>query len=158
MIINLRGFYLTTLLVAFFFVSNSASSQEDWWKDKKYKSDEAKKKYELCKKTFKEISNGFTYSSINVINRYFGPEVFLDVIGTEKGYYSSGQAEYIISDFMEYYKVTNVKYIRSYHNNSYAFVMGKYFYNLGSGKKELKLSISLKYKEDIWYIDQINLN
>lgn len=156
--INVRGLYLTTLLVMLFFVSNSAFSQDDWWKDKKYKNDETKKKYELCKKTFKEISYGFTYSGVNVISKYFGPEVFLDVLGTEKGYYSSGQAEYIINDFMDYYKVTNVKYLRSYHKNSYAFVMGKYFYNLGSGKKEMKLSISLKYRDDKWYIDQINLN
>jgi hypothetical protein len=156
--INMRGFYLTTLLVAFIFVSNSAFSQEDWWKDKKYKNDETKRKYELCKKTFKEISNGFTYSSISTISGYFGPEVFLDVLGTEKGYYSSGQAEYIVSDFMDYFKVTSVKYVRSYHKNSYAFVMGKYFYNIGTGKRELKLSISLKFRDDRWYIDQINLN
>jgi len=156
--IYLRGFYLTTLLVAFIFMSNSAFSQEDWWKDKKYKTEEAKKKYELCKKTFKEISVGFSASSINTISRYFGSEVFLDVLGTEKGYYTSGQAEYIVSDFMDYFKVISVKYIRSYHNNSYAFVMGKYFYNLGSGKREIKLSISLKFRDDNWYIDQINLN
>jgi hypothetical protein len=93
-----------------------------------------------------------------MISRYFGSEVFLDVLGTEKGYYSSSQAEYIVSDFMEYFKVTSVKYIRSYHKNSYAFVMGKYFYNLGSGKRELKLSISLKFRNDTWFIDQINLN
>lgn len=156
--INMRGFYLTFLFVVFIFVSNSAFSQEDWWKDKKYKNDEAKKKYELCKKTFKEISNGFAASSISLMSVYLGSEVFLDVLGTEKGYYSSGQAEYIISDFMDYFKVTSVKYTRSYHKNSYAFVMGKYFYNLGGGKRELKLSISLKFRNENWYIDQINLN
>jgi hypothetical protein len=156
--INMRGFFLTALLIVFIFTSNLSFSQEDWWKDKKYKNDETKRKYELCKKTFKEISNGFSASSISTVSRYFGDEIFLDVLGTEKGYYSSGQAEYIVTDFMDYFKVTSVKYIRSYHKNSYAFVMGKYFYNLGSGKRELKLSISLKYRNDSWYIDQINLN
>jgi hypothetical protein len=156
--INMRVFYLTTLLIVFIISCNTAFSQEDWWKDKKYKNDEVKRKYELCKKTFKEISGGFSASSISMISRYFGSEVFLDVLGTEKGYYSSSQAEYIVSDFMEYFKVTSVKYIRSYHKNSYAFVMGKYFYNLGSGKRELKLSISLKFRNDTWFIDQINLN
>jgi hypothetical protein len=156
--INIWGICLTSLLIGFIFSVNSAFSQDDWWKDKKYKDDETKKKYDLCKKTFKEISNGFSASSISLINRYFGDEIFLDVLGTEKGYYSPGQAEYIITDFMDYFKVVSVKYLRSYHKNSYAFVMGKYFYNLGSGKRELKLSISLKFRNDIWYIDQINLN
>ncbi|MFA5011862.1 MAG: DUF4783 domain-containing protein [Ignavibacteria bacterium] len=133
-------------------------SQDSWWKEKKFKTENAKKKYELCKKTFKEISNGFSYGSVSLISKYFNGEVFLDIMSNEKGYYSTGQAEYIVSDFIDYFKVTSVKLINSYYKNSYAFVMGKYSYNIGSGKRELKLSVSLKYQNYSWYIDQINLN
>ena len=139
-------------------VSTEAFSQDGWWKEKKFKSETAKKKYELCKKTFKEIANGFSYASVSMISKYFDGEVFLDIMGNDKGYYSTGQAEYILSDFIDYFKVTNVKLINSYYKNSYAFVMGRYTYNIGSGKREVKLSVSLKYQYDSWYIDQINLN
>ncbi len=155
--LNIRTLILSSLLIVFLFSGNSYS-QDDWWKGKKYKTEENKKKYELCKKTFKEIANGFSYSSVGLITKYFNGEVFLDIIGNEKGYYSTGQAEYILSDFIDYFKVTNVKLVTSYHKNSYAFVMGKYFYNIGSGKRELKMSLSLKYRNYTWFVDQINLN
>jgi len=136
----------------------SAYSQDDWWKNKKYKSEETRKKYELCKRTFKDIASGFSSASVSLISQHFGGEVFLDVLGNEKGNYNSNQAEFIISDFMDYFKVVSFKYTSSYHKNSYAFVLGKYYYNIGSGKRELKASISLKFRNESWYVDQINLN
>lgn len=154
----MRGNKLLIFIILFSAFALSAYGQEGWWKDKKYKSEEAKKKYELCKKTFKEIASGFTSSSVSLISKYFNGEVFLDVIGSEKGTYNSNQAEFIISDFMDYFKVVSFKYTNSYHKNSYAFVLGKYYYNIGSGKRELKASISLKYRNESWYVDQINLN
>lgn len=148
---------LFSFIILFLFTTESYS-QDSWWKEKKFKSELAQKKYELCRKTFKEISSGLSYASVSLISKYFDGEVFLDILGNDKGYYSTGQAEYLLSDFIDYFKVTNVKLINSYYKNSYAFVMGRYSYNIGSGKRELKLSVSLKYQYDSWYIDQINLN
>ncbi len=154
----MRGNKLFVFIFLFAAFAVNSYGQEDWWKDKKYKSEDARIKYELCKKTFKEIAAGFTSSSVSLISKYFNGEVFLDVLGSEKGTYNSNQAEFIISDFMDYFKVVSFKYINSYHKNSYAFVLGKYYYNIGSGKRELKASISLKYRNESWYVDQINLN
>lgn len=152
-----RYLLLTLFFLSIAFTSNGYT-QEDWWKEKKHKTEESRKKSELCKKTFKEINNGFSASSVSLISQFFYGDVFLDIISFEKGYYSPSQAEFILSDFMDYFKVISFKYTRSFHKNSYAFVVGKYVYNLGSGKRELKVSISLKYKSDTWYVDQINLN
>ncbi|MCI0473476.1 MAG: DUF4783 domain-containing protein, partial [Ignavibacteria bacterium] len=96
--------------------------------------------------------------SLRLINQYLGQDVYLDIIGTEKGYYNYSQAELIISEFMDYFKVVSVRYSRSYYKNSYAFVKGKYIYDIGAGRRDLKISISLKYRYDMWYIDQININ
>ncbi|MCU0372208.1 MAG: DUF4783 domain-containing protein [Ignavibacteria bacterium] len=147
-----------SLFIFLFVINASAQSQDTWWKDKKSKNDYDKKKRELCKKTFKDIGSGFSYSSLGLINQYLGQDVYLDIIGTEKGYYNFSQAELIISEFMDYFKVVSVKYSRSYYKNSYAFVKGKYTYDIGSGRRDLKISISLKYRYDMWYIDQININ
>ena len=133
-------------------------SQDKWWKEKKYKSESAKIKYDLCKKTFKDIANGFLYGNVNYINAYFDSQVYLNVISNEKGYYSSSQAELILSDFMEYFTVESFRYKRSSTFNTYAFVNGIYSYRIGSGKRQLNATISLKYYNGNWYIDQINLN
>jgi hypothetical protein len=159
----MKHFRVTKLLVFSVFVllfvlTGNLQSQDNWWKDKKSKNDYDKNKQELCKKTFKDIAAGFSYSSPGLINQYLGQDAYLDIIGSEKGYYNSSQAELIISEFMDYFKVVSVRYSRSYYKNSYAFVKGKYTYDIGAGRRDLKISISLKYRYDMWYIDQININ
>ena len=146
------------LFVFFFFTGNLLKAQDDWWKDKKFKDDKQKAKYTLCKKTLKDIAYGFSYQNISYINKYFGSEVYLNVISNDRGYYSSNQAELILTDFMDYFKVVSFKYKHSYLKNSFAFAMGKYIYDRGGGKRELNASISLKYEDDVWIIDQININ
>ena len=147
------------LIFAFCIIAGkNVNAQDDWWKDKRFKDDGQKAKYSLCKKTFKNISEGFNYQNINDINVYFGSEVYLNIISNERGYYSSNQAELILTDFMEYFKVVSFKYKHSYLKNSFAFAFGKYIYDRGSGKRELNASISLKYIDDVWIIDQISIN
>jgi len=147
------------LIFAFCIIAGkNVNAQDDWWKDKRFKDDGQKAKYSLCKKTFKNISEGFNYQNINDINVYFGSEVYLNIISNERGYYSSNQAELILTDFMEYFKVVSFKYKHSYLKNSFAFAIGKYIYDRGSGKRELNASVSLKYIDDVWIIDQISIN
>jgi len=147
------------LIFAFCIIAGkNVNAQDDWWKDKRFKDDGQKAKYSLCKKTFKNISEGFNYQNINDINVYFGSEVYLNIISNERCYYSSNQAELILTDFMEYFKVVSFKYKHSYLKNSFAFAIGKYIYDRGSGKRELNASISLKYIDDVWIIDQISIN
>ncbi len=148
------------LLIFFvlFIIYSNVSAQDDWWRDKKYKDDKTKAKYALCKRTFKDIASGFNIQSVSRISVYFGTEVYLNIITNDKGYYSPNQAELILSDFMDYFKVVSFKYKNSYSKNSFAFALGKYIYDRGSGKRELNGSVSLKYKDEKWIIDQISLN
>ncbi|MDQ3193547.1 MAG: DUF4783 domain-containing protein, partial [Bacteroidota bacterium] len=74
------------------------------------------------------------------------------------GYYSANQAELILLDFMDYFTVDNFRYLRSSRFNTYAFVNGVYTYMIGSGKKNLNVSVSLKYYNNKWYIEQIEIN
>ena len=139
------------------FISQNVHSQDDWWKNKKFKDVKAKIKYDDCKKTFKEIAAGLNYSNVNSISIYFDEQVFLDIISFEKGYYSRSQAESIISNFMDYFKVINFKYYRSYYKNSFALAIGKYKYDIGNGPTELTVSVSLIYNGDSWILDQLNI-
>lgn len=150
-------FVLLILIVNFANWKNSFG-QDRWWKEKRYKYETARVKYDLCKQTFKDIGYGFMYSNINSINPYFDSQVYLNVISYEKGYYSSSQAELILIDFMEYFTVENFRYTRSSRFNTYAFVNGVYKYAIGSGKQAHDVTISLKYKDKKWYIDQITIN
>jgi hypothetical protein len=155
---NQRLLFLILLLGFIQITVSTLCAQDEWWQDKKYKSEKANQKYSSCKRIFKEIATGFSASSVSIISQHFSNEVYLDIISYEKGFYSSSQAEFMLSDFMDYFKIVSFKYSRSYHKNSYAFTNGKYVYNIGSGKRELNVSVSLKYRDDVWIVDQININ
>jgi len=142
----------------FTFISNISFSQDDWWKDKKFKDIKTKIKYDDCKKSFKEIAAGLNYSNINSIKRYFADQIYLNIISTEKGYYSNSQAEIILDDFINYFKVISFKFKRSYYKNSFAFALGNYKYDIGGGTRELEVSVTLNYDNESWYIDQITVN
>jgi len=149
---------LVLLLITGFVFTNNSYSQDKWWKEKRYRNEYTRIKYELCKKTFKDIGSGLTYKNVGSIDQYFDSQVYLNIISNEKGYYSSNQAELILQDFMDYFTVQSFRYLRSSRFNTYAFVNGIYTYSIGSGRRDLKVAISLKYYNDRWYVDQIEIN
>ncbi len=140
------------------FNASHTYSQDKWWKNKKYRNESTREKYELCKKTFKDVSYGFLYNNVNYMTPYFDSQVYLNIASNDKGYYSSAQAEQILINFMDYFTIRSFKYTRSSRFNTYAFVNGTYTYMIGSGKRNLDVAISLKYYGNKWYIDQISIN
>ena len=155
----IRFTLLCFLFVLFFGFVDHANAQDSWWKEKKYSTEAVRAKYQQCKSVFKEIGQGFSYRNINNINKYFGNQVYLNVISNEKGYYSPAQAELILMDFMDYFTVSSFNYKRSSRYNTYAFAVGKYVYRLSGSKRELDILVSLKYCNDnSWMIDQVTIN
>ncbi len=150
--------FIIILIFFSFFLSAGASAQDSWWKEKKYKDDFTRQKYALCKKTFKDIGSALSYQQVSGISRYFDDQVYLNLISYEKGYYSPAQAELILSDFMDYFRVVSFGLKRSTRYNTYAFAMGKYKYSINGNKNELEVSVSLKFYNDAWFIDQIMIN
>lgn len=150
--------FVSILIIFSFCLLGNASAQDGWWKEKKYKDDFTRQKFALCKKTFKDIGSGLSYRQVSGVSRYFDEQVYLNIISNEKGYYSSSQAELILSDFMDYFRVTAFNFKRSTRYNTYAFATGKYKYTINGNKNELEVSISLKFYNDEWFIDQIMIN
>lgn len=141
-----------------FFIVSGLHAQDNWWKDKKYKTENARVKYSKCKKVFVDIGNGFVYSNVYSINQYFNGEVYLNITGEDKGYYSNDQAKFIIEGFINDYPVDSFKWRNSSRSDIYAFATGKYRYKKNGSVNTLEISISLNYIDDSWLIDQIIIN
>lgn len=146
------------ILLVFLCTYSGINAQDTWWKDKKYKTEQEKLKFSECKSIFKEIAYGLNYSSIPSITKYFIDQVYLDLSGNDKGYYSNSQAELILEDFMSYFHVNSFQYTKAYSQNSFSFALGNYSYFKSGVKRILNTYISLKYDAGKWYIDQIVIN
>lgn len=129
--------------------------QEKWWNEKKYPNTI---KYKECKYTFENIASGFKNSNADKITRYFNSELYLDILGFDAGFYSANQAEQILIDFLDYFSIVNFYYIKSFVNVNSAFAIGYCIYSRNSTTVKINASITLKYKEQSWYIEQIILN
>ena len=141
-----------------FLLNHTTNAQDKWWKDKKYKSESDRVKYAKCKKTFIEIGDGFTYSNVYSIVPFFESEVYLNIRGEDKGYYSSDQAKNILENFLTTYPVVSFKWRNSSRSDLYAFATGKFKYKKNGYTNEFDISISLNYINDSWLIDQIIIN
>lgn len=147
---------LIITILSLFFISFSYS-QPKWWVDKKYKNERQKVIYTDCKLTFESIADGFNRGDLSRITKNFDAQVYLDLLSVDKGYYSANQAEIILQDFLNYYTIDNFYYTGSHAKSDFAFAIGYYIYYKGSSRVKLNASVSLYYKEESWYIDQISL-
>ncbi len=147
-------FFLLFTLV----VSEVSHSQDNWWREKKYKTEAKRQKFANCKKVFLDIAEGINYSNIYIIIPYFGTDVYLNIMNDDKGYYSPEQTKYILDNFFTNNPINSFKWKISSRSENYAFASGKYKYNKDGFINSYDCSVSLKYINDIWIIDQIIIN
>ena len=158
-LLKIRLLYI--ILILFFagiFSAQSIYSQESWWKDKKYKTEEKQKKFDNCKAVFLSIADGLMYSNVTYISPFFQNEIYLSLQNSEKGYYNREQSGYIIENFFSTYPVSSFKWKNSSRSERFAFALGKYKYKKGGFISTFTISVSLKYINDLWMVDQVIVN
>ncbi len=150
--------YLLAALFVVLFYHKDVYSQDAWWKDKKYKTEEKQTKFENCKHVFISIADGLMYSNVTYISPFFQNEIYLSLQNSEKGYYNREQSGYIIESFMQSFPVSSFKWKNSSRSERYAFALGKYKYKKGGFISIFAISVSLKYINELWQIDQVIVN
>jgi|SRR5688572_26436030 hypothetical protein len=138
--------------------SDNVLSQDSWWKNKKYKSGEKQMKYDGCKLVYMNIADGLMYSNVTYISPFFQNEVYLSINSSEKGYYNREQTIYIVESFLSASPVSSFKWKNSSVAENYAFAIGKYKYKKSGFINTYTVSVSLKYINDLWLIDQVIVN
>lgn len=146
------------IIVFGFVLTGSLHAQDNWWKEKKYKTEDKKQKYANCKRVFVIIGEGLNYANVYALTPYFGSDVYLNILDNEKGYYSYEQARLIVDNFLNNNAVYEFNWRISSRSENYAFASGKYRYKRNGYLNYYVFSISLKYINNGWLIDQIIIN
>jgi len=146
------------MLILIFFTTININAQDNWWKDKRYRSDEKRERANSCKLVFMNISDGLTYSNATYITPYFGNEVYLNMKSDEKGYFNTEQSRFIVENFLSNNPVSSFRWKASSHSDNYAFAIGKYKYQKDGFINTYTISVSLKYFNELWIIDQVIVN
>lgn len=149
----------TVLLILLALVcAGTANAQDNWWKDKKFRTEEKRVKYASCKASFMNIGDGFLYSNVFNITQYFDSEIYLSIMNDDKGYFNEEQSRFILDNFMSNNPVASFRWKNSSVSENYAFAMGRYKFKKNGYINSAAISVSLKYVNGSWLIDQININ
>lgn len=146
------------IFVLLCFVSGGLKAQDNWWKEKKYKTESQRQKFAFCKKSLTIIGESVAYNNVYVLKGYLNSEVYLNILDNDKGYYSADQTQLIMESFFNNYPVSSFKWKTSNRSETYAFAMGKYKFKSNGFINSYQLSVSLKYINYTWLIDQIIVN
>ncbi len=146
------------MIIFCFVLSGKTFGQDNWWKDKRYKTEAKRQKFANCRRVFVAIGDGINYSNVYSVVQYFGTEVYLNILNDERGYYSPDQTKYIVENFFTNNPVYSFKWRTSSRTENYAFATGKYKYSRNGYINSYSISVSLKYIDERWLIDQIIIN
>ncbi len=146
------------LLLLAIVMAGTLHAQDNWWKDKRFRTEEKRQKYGSCKAAFMNIGDGFLYSNVFNITQYFDSEVYLSIMNDDKGYFNEEQSRFILDGFMSDNPVASFRWKNSSVSENYAFATGKYKFKRNGYINTSEISVSLKYVNGTWLIDQISIN
>ena len=156
----MKSFAIRTVLIMLLAIIcvNTSNAQDNWWKERKFKTDAKRVKYASCKSAFMNIGDGFLYSNVYNITAYFDSEIYLSIMNDDKGYYNEEQSRFILDSFLSNNPVASFRWRNSSVSENYAFAMGKYKFKKNGYINSSTVSVSLKYVNGSWLIDQITIN
>ena len=122
------------------------------------KSDYSIQENNSAKIIFATIEKGIAKGNVDELSRLLSPKTYFSLSNGTRGYYSSNQAYYILSDFFKMYQVITFKYqtVQAGEGNPYA--TGTYVYEFKGKRVSAEVYIALKNTGKIWKITQITIN
>jgi Domain of unknown function (DUF4783) len=109
-------------------------------------------------KILDKIEEGISQSNTTIISSYFSPEIYLSLLSSISGYYTSNQAYYVMEDFFKNYKVTAFKFDKVNLDALTPYAVGTYYFDNKGNRSEAKVYITIKQIGITWQITQISIN
>ncbi len=107
---------------------------------------------------FKNIERAIVQGDISQLTSYFNSRTYLNLANGVSGYYSNNQVYYVLKKYFKKHKVKAFKFNKIFTDANTPYAVGSYDYNTGSGRKSLRVYVSLKKVKNEWKILQITLN
>lgn len=105
---------------------------------------------------FDQIEKGLVAGDVRSFSRYFGHEVFLNLRGTESGYFSGNQAFYILQNFFASRRTVRFKFTTFDQTDSVPYATGGGSFVLKGKVETLQIYVALARKNESWVITQFN--
>ncbi|MBI1806276.1 MAG: DUF4783 domain-containing protein [Ignavibacteria bacterium] len=105
---------------------------------------------------FDEIEKGLIAGDVRAISKYFGREVFLNLRGTESGYFSANQAFYILQNYFSARHTVHFKFTTFDQTESSPYATGGGSFMVKGKLETLQVYVALARRHERWVITQFN--
>jgi len=112
---------------------------------------------EECLKIIESVREGIGNANLARFAPSLGSQVLIDLRGSESGYYSAGQAYYLLEDHFRSRKVLSVKFDTVRENDPMPYATGTILYNLKGLRERAQIYVSLEKSEGKWVIAQVKI-
>jgi len=122
-------------------------------------SDQAKTKQasEVPTTIFADIENGIKAGDVKVVSKYIGTKVYLNLRGTESGYYSGNHAAYLIQNFFGTRRTLTFKLSTIRDTEATPYATGSGTFTTRGSREKLQVYIALGAKDNQWVITQFSV-
>jgi hypothetical protein len=107
---------------------------------------------------FSRFESGIKTGAVKDFSDFLYSETYISLETGIASHFSANQSFYILKEYLQHYRPTNFKILKTNINNGKPYAVGKLTYNKLGIKGESQVFVSLKLENEKWKIYQITIN
>jgi hypothetical protein len=108
-------------------------------------------------KVFETVRKGLSSGQIGSFSDLLGPQVHVTLKGGESGYYSPGQAYYVLEKYLHSHRLSELEFNNMGETGETPFAAGKGALSNKGGQEGAQVYVSLSQVGERWVISQIKI-
>jgi hypothetical protein len=110
-----------------------------------------------CLKIIESVREGIKNANLSRFAPMFGSQVLVYLRDGEQGYYSSGQAYYVLEDHFRSHKVLSIDFDTVREADPMPYATGTIVYSVKGLREQAQIYVSLEKSEGKWVIAQVKI-
>jgi hypothetical protein len=108
------------------------------------------------KPAFDRVEEGLSNGDADRLAPLLGSQTYLSLFDGSQGYYSSGQAFYLLQDFFRVNRPVSFKYVNT-HNGDAPYATGEYQYETRGRRNVARVYAAFKRDGSSWKLSQLSI-
>lgn len=109
------------------------------------------------RRIFDNVQEGVSTGNIGIFSKHMAGEVYLNLRGGERGYYSANQAYYLLEDYFKTRRLVSFDFTTVGETVTNPYATGRASFNFKGSREFAQVYVSLSLSGERWVITQIKI-
>lgn len=106
---------------------------------------------------FLELEKGIATGSVSILLSMIGQQVYIDIAGAERGYFSSNQAASLLQSFFAQRRSITFTFSNVNQRAPSPYATGRYTFLYRGTRESVQIYVALARQDSRWVISQFNI-